>query len=572
MFERDIGGSPLYTQGDIDAILRKTRNAQLFIPTADGDSNAEMMHGKAHVYVSGTMNRLNNAPNDPLFYSHHCFVDFIWEQFRFKQLFDGIVDPQEDNPYIIGGAFRSEHAPNETMGFFPNGEIAIDFFNALGYSNAFFGIVSYEPLPTCENACGGSAYLTCENVQCRSYTISEMGSGNYIDDLFNETSPSTNTSLPQQKESGCPEKPVLKERDSIKIPASSSIQWAYIPVRIISKRSPSLPKFKDYSLYSYGASRARTRLSESKLTLIQAGTQKGFGTCEKFESAVGKVKIITYGLNKRSLVEETAIVDNRLGISHSTGFAVVRAPSPGNPSDAMVAAFDTCGRVCRPFCMKTTGSTGFAKFTGGIRVTSELPLQYGESYADATIASWDIPAGSESPEMDAGNIPLTFYCDYTDEWIWVGPDGPTSYPSIRSQSSRSGSNLGVNLQNSQNVRNLTAGNSGFGIDWLNLPNKDQLIEDLLKQRGIHRGVRRGKKKGAQRGGQRGNQRGRQQGKQRGAQRGKEQGVQQDQFTALNQYKGRRRPVMRWPTPGTRRRDRNRQAQRRARQGMYERHQ
>jgi len=42
----------------------------------------EGTHGLAHDFVGGFMGNIVLSPNDPVFYSHHCFVDFMWEQFR----------------------------------------------------------------------------------------------------------------------------------------------------------------------------------------------------------------------------------------------------------------------------------------------------------------------------------------------------------------------------------------------------------------------------------------------------------------------------------------------------------
>jgi ATP/maltotriose-dependent transcriptional regulator MalT len=36
----------------------------------------------AHVWVGGFMFVIRVSPNDPTFYFHHAFIDFLWEQFR----------------------------------------------------------------------------------------------------------------------------------------------------------------------------------------------------------------------------------------------------------------------------------------------------------------------------------------------------------------------------------------------------------------------------------------------------------------------------------------------------------
>lgn len=40
------------------------------------------MHGLSHTWVGGFMFVIRVSPNDPAFYMHHAFLDYIWEQFR----------------------------------------------------------------------------------------------------------------------------------------------------------------------------------------------------------------------------------------------------------------------------------------------------------------------------------------------------------------------------------------------------------------------------------------------------------------------------------------------------------
>ncbi|VDK73249.1 unnamed protein product, partial [Cylicostephanus goldi] len=42
----------------------------------------ELVHGSPHVFVGGDMVLLANSANDPAFFLHHCFIDYIWETWR----------------------------------------------------------------------------------------------------------------------------------------------------------------------------------------------------------------------------------------------------------------------------------------------------------------------------------------------------------------------------------------------------------------------------------------------------------------------------------------------------------
>lgn len=48
-------------------------------------SKFEFLHGGVHEFVGGHMGNLTCAVMDPIFWFHHCYVDYLWEQFRQRQ-------------------------------------------------------------------------------------------------------------------------------------------------------------------------------------------------------------------------------------------------------------------------------------------------------------------------------------------------------------------------------------------------------------------------------------------------------------------------------------------------------
>lgn len=56
----------------------------IIMPVIDPEFNLELHHGGVHVYIGGDMSILNTAANDPLFFMHHAFIDYLWELFRVK--------------------------------------------------------------------------------------------------------------------------------------------------------------------------------------------------------------------------------------------------------------------------------------------------------------------------------------------------------------------------------------------------------------------------------------------------------------------------------------------------------
>uniref|UniRef100_A0A1I7XST7 Tyrosinase_Cu-bd domain-containing protein n=1 Tax=Heterorhabditis bacteriophora TaxID=37862 RepID=A0A1I7XST7_HETBA len=87
---RSTGGREqdrLLSPRDVEWITSRNNYSQL---TFCHDKTFESMHGLSHVWVGGFMFVIRLlkvlhcrvSPNDPMFYMHHAFVDYLWEQFR----------------------------------------------------------------------------------------------------------------------------------------------------------------------------------------------------------------------------------------------------------------------------------------------------------------------------------------------------------------------------------------------------------------------------------------------------------------------------------------------------------
>lgn len=111
---------------------------------------------------------------DPIFYMHHAFVDFIWEQFRSRQRIVCSVDPSTDYPNVPPG--DSNHQDATMIGF-------ENFSNKDGikphWTNNWY---SYEPEPMCPDCCPNCpepAPLICDQNKyicvSRSRLVDEYG-------------------------------------------------------------------------------------------------------------------------------------------------------------------------------------------------------------------------------------------------------------------------------------------------------------------------------------------------------------------------------------------------------------
>lgn len=82
LFFRSTGSSllgDLMQQRDVDWLFSRSNYSQL---TACVDPTFELTHGLPHVWVGGYMLVIRVSPNDPIFYLHHTYLDYLWEQFR----------------------------------------------------------------------------------------------------------------------------------------------------------------------------------------------------------------------------------------------------------------------------------------------------------------------------------------------------------------------------------------------------------------------------------------------------------------------------------------------------------
>jgi hypothetical protein len=74
----------LFTRANIELVLSRNTYEEILMPDQDPQYSLEFHHGGPHVFVGGDMERLDTAANDPAFFLHHAFVDYIWELFRNK--------------------------------------------------------------------------------------------------------------------------------------------------------------------------------------------------------------------------------------------------------------------------------------------------------------------------------------------------------------------------------------------------------------------------------------------------------------------------------------------------------
>ncbi|PVD21335.1 hypothetical protein C0Q70_19508 [Pomacea canaliculata] len=148
----------LITRQAIKNVMSRDTMGDIIMPVIDPEFNLELHHGGVHVYIGGDMSILNTAANDPLFFMHHAFIDYLWELFRVK------VRNRGQNPEAFPvGEVTPFHLPTFSMGF---GNLT----HRDGYLDILTSTYTYAPSPSCSASqpdCG-SKYLSCDvvNAQC----------------------------------------------------------------------------------------------------------------------------------------------------------------------------------------------------------------------------------------------------------------------------------------------------------------------------------------------------------------------------------------------------------------------
>lgn len=127
------------------------------------DRSFEGGHGMVHGFVGGLMGSIPSAANDPIFYMHHCFMDYVWEQFRQTQqtLEEREMTYTDVNRYK--NISRCQKAlqyqkPNDQMLPFP-------ITNREGLNTSYTEeLFFYQPRPTCSKISPfcSSPYLFCD--------------------------------------------------------------------------------------------------------------------------------------------------------------------------------------------------------------------------------------------------------------------------------------------------------------------------------------------------------------------------------------------------------------------------
>ncbi|XP_033746355.1 uncharacterized protein LOC117331634 [Pecten maximus] len=405
-------GAELMSYEDVENILSKKFTSEITVPTAQSGYNLEYLHGKIHMFVNGHLGDLVSAAHDPLFYMLHAFIDYVWWMFRNKQESNGI-DPANDYPETS----IKQQQPNLTMDGFNM------YKNIDGYSqNWTRDIYTYEMTPTCskEQPSCNSKWLTCQLDKGRCVSKARRRNNRSKSQRTADSVDSITTEMSQIEEftsDTCSKlDSTIQNTYSVDGHADSS-KWIYLPIKIVNERKQN-ELFRSFEVVD-GIANETLDIYDSEMygklkRREDTGKMGTYQRCNLPGSGATKIFVSAYGLNYYGFSTEYTIVDERMPLFKGYTYVPVRKPTE-KPSEAFFAAYDSCGRLCKPYCRTTNGT--YTRCSATLRIGNYSTGEYGDTYGDAFLNTWNYD-DDEIPDVNDDNVHLVFYCNRKEEWPW----------------------------------------------------------------------------------------------------------------------------------------------------------
>ena len=424
---RDIPGpdSSLIDPTKLLNVFKKRYHREILNPTAANENdNLEDHHDGVHRWVGGRdghMGGLETSPQDPVFWLHHSYIDYLWEKFRERQKRLGI-NSEKDYPPTTDPF----HQPNRVMD-----KLTPEKTNIEGYSNSFTRyIYQYAPAPTCANRCGRSynAFLYCYKNRCVSRSRSQFiyyGGFKKVrywyrakigKQLISRASKVRGASKGRGASTGrgasatlsfAPDTtPLFRAAPSPSI--TKRFRASIIDSRTRSRKRRSLEIMKvgfDINLilqnngnesrwsfvpnhYRNWAATPIIIINEHQIHLRKALSYDENTSIDNYnsirkhhvESPTFNITLQTDGFTYHGRHTDNVIIDKRTLSSKTMAYIAFEKPPVSSESKAYVTIQDSYGNSCRPSCLVSrVAKSSYRDCSGVIKITNDLPLMYMDS-------------------------------------------------------------------------------------------------------------------------------------------------------------------------------------------------
>lgn len=382
--------------------------AEITHPMADPEANLEDHHGEPHLWIGGHMSPQALAGYDPVFLLHHSFIDLIWELFRRIQRRKG-VDPTSDYPLNNTGPPGQRYDDPSGFGNLLNHHALSDIFTTEMYT--------YQLPPTCtrERPFCGSPYIRCailhDMPKCvtasvfdtppdQVFDIEEIARGRFKRSSHRGEGRFMNNDkhvqnyiqhLNNAAEIKCQSENINSHyENNFNIDGVSDQRlWAYIPVNVIVNKRHT----------------HNSRVHNSAAV---------YPKCEQPVDRPFNVFIESSGLNYRGIYKEVIHVQSDAKVTSTISYIAVKKPVY-KTSEMLVSAYDSCGRICQPFCQSAYGS--HRPCAGALRVTQAQPLLYGDNVTSLSREMWTENA-DELPILNEAHMFVKVLCSESLQWPW----------------------------------------------------------------------------------------------------------------------------------------------------------
>ncbi|XP_063441106.1 tyrosinase-like protein [Mytilus trossulus] len=426
ILRRDIPGllSSLINPQTLQQVFKKKYHREILSPTnVEDDANLEYHHDGVHVWVGGEdghMGGVYTSPMDPVFFLHHCYIDYLWEQFRQRQKRFGI-NSETDYPPTTD----TYHSPSRIMD-----NLKPPKKNSDGYSNSFTrNIYRYEPAPSCKNNCGRAkkGFLFCDRKKraCVARSRYDFRNEDGFKSVRNWYQGGRKIRIPQSVQTVEPVRNINPNIRTLAGPAADSeggvpsgFDLKVDQQKTRANKAPKLTrKFKARIVDPRTKSRQRRSIDQRfasnnvRITFdIDMHLRQEMGNNNSLNWipynldnwAVAPIAItnkhdklhtldqnqrtfnITFqtdGFSYRGRHTEYITVDERTLTSESVGSIAFENPVSGE-TKAFVRAYDSYGKLCKPSCL--VSQSRYKECSGMIKVTSDYPHMYVDSYNGAS--------------------------------------------------------------------------------------------------------------------------------------------------------------------------------------------